>query len=400
RMTGKDSSGLVLAPPAFDFLLGPGRYKVPYGGRGSAKSWSVARVLVSLAAIRPLRILCAREYQVSIADSVHRLLHDQVDALGLTDQYEVTQREIVSRCGSLFIFRGLHVNPRAIKSLEGIDLCWVEEADTFTNESWEVLIPTVRKPGSEFWVTFNPRLEDDPTYQRFVKNPPPDAVVRKLSWRDNPFFPVELGLERDYLQRVDPEAYAHVWEGECQVHGEAQVFRGKWSIEAFEPQPGWSGPYFGADWGFSQDPTAMVKCWVHGNVLHVEHEAYAIGCDIDKTPDLFAKVPASEREVCRADNARPETISYMRAHGYPRMQSCEKWKGSVEDGIAHIRSYERVVIHPRCTHTAQEMRLYSYKVDRLSGNVMADVEDKHNHCVDSIRYALEPLIKRRRSFFG
>lgn len=396
------SRKLILAPPAFDFLLGPGRYKVAYGGRGSAKSWSVARILLGLAATGPLRILCAREYQSSIADSVHRLLVDQIYALGLTDQYNITQHEIVSRCGSLFIFRGLHLNPRSIKSLEGIDICWVEEADTFTNESWDNLIPTIRKPESQIWVTFNPRLEEDPTYQRFIKAPPPDALVREVNWRDNPYFPAELASERDHLARVDPEAHAHIWEGKCQVHGEAQIFRGKWYIEAFEPNPqirsgplAWHGPYFGADWGFAQDPTALVKCWVHQASLYIEAEAYAIGCDIDKTPELFSRIVGSEREVIRADNARPETISYMQKNGYRRVQPCEKWKGSVEDGIAHIRSYDRIVIHPDCTHAAQEMRLYSYKVDRLSGNVMADVEDRHNHIIDALRYACEPLIKRR-----
>ena len=129
------NSGLVLAPPAFDFLLGPGRYKVPHGGRGSAKSWSVARVLLGMGAIQPLRILCAREFQASIADSVHQLLSDQIDELGLTNEYTITQREIVSRCGTLFIFRGLHVNPRSVKSIEGIDICWVEEADTLSKET-------------------------------------------------------------------------------------------------------------------------------------------------------------------------------------------------------------------------------------------------------------------------
>lgn len=394
------SSRLELAPPAFDFLLGPERYKVAYGGRGSGKSWSVARVLLSLAAISPLRVLCAREFQASMADSVHRLLSDQIETLGLSSQYRVTRREISSTCGSLFIFRGLHVNPRGIKSLEGSDICWFEEAETASAESLDALIPTIRKPGSQIWFTFNPRLEKDPTYKRFVLDPPPDSAVRKVSWRDNPYFPAELAAERDYLARVDPEAYAHVWEGECKVHSDAQVFNGKWAIEACYPRAGWSGPFFGADWGFSQDPTALIKCWVHENTLYIEDEAYALGCDIDKTPELFARVTGSEREICRADNARPETISYMRAHGFPRMQACEKWKGCVEDGVAHIRSYERVVIHPRCKHTAEEFRLYSYKVERLTKNVMSEIEDKHNHCIDALRYALEPLIKRRRSFFG
>ena len=165
-------------------------------------------------------------------------------------------------------------------------------------------------------------------------------------------------------------------------------------------RPDWSGPYFGGDWGFAQDPTALVKMWVYENVLYIEYEAYAIGRDIDKTPALFELVPGSDKEIIRADSARPETISYMQQHGYPRMRACEKWKGCVEDGIAHIRSYERIVIHPRCTHAQQEARLYSFKVDRLTGNVMAEAEDRHNHIWDSVRYGLEPVIKRRRSSFG
>jgi phage terminase large subunit len=395
---------LTLAPPAFDYFLGPERYKVAYGGRGSGKSWSVARILVSLAAVGPLRVLCAREYQSSISDSVHRLLADQIVSLGLESEFNVMQHEIESRCGSLFIFRGLHLNPRGVKSLEGVDVCWVEEADTFTDESWENLIPTIRKPGSQIWVTFNPRRENDPTYKRFVKSPPPDAAVRELTWRDNPYFPAELEQERDYLARVDPEAYAHIWEGKCQVHGERQIFFGKWHVESFETNPvlsgedKWHGPYYGADWGFAQDPTTLIKCWVHKKCLYIEAEAYAIGCDIDKTPALFDKVDESDRHTIRADNARPETIEYVKKNGYPRIMPCEKWKGSVEDGIAHLRSYERIVIAPNCRHTIEEMRLYSYKVDRLSGNVLPDVEDKHNHCIDAIRYALEPMIKRRGAF--
>ena len=192
------NSRLELAPPAFDFLLGPERYKVAYGGRGSGKSWSVARVLLSLAAISPLRVLCAREFQASMADSVHRLLSDQIETLGLSSQYRVTRREISSTCGSLFIFRGLHVNPRGIKSLEGSDICWFEEAETASAESLDALIPTIRKPGSQIWFTFNPRRETDPTYKRFVLAPPPDSAVRKVSWRDNPHFPAELAAERDY----------------------------------------------------------------------------------------------------------------------------------------------------------------------------------------------------------
>jgi phage terminase large subunit len=282
--------------------------------------------------------------------------------------------------------------------MEGIDIVWVEEAEKVSKNSWQTLIPTIRKPGSEIWITFNPDEETDPTYQRFVVNPPPDAIVRKVNWRDNPYFPEELRREMEYLKSVDYDAYLHVWEGETRKRSDAQILNGKWTVEWFEPQPGWDGPYYGADWGFANDPTAGVRMWVNatdprGPELMIEHEVYGLRVDIDKTPELFDRMPQAREHTIRADNARPETISYMQNHGYPSVVACAKWPGSVEDGITFLRSFRRIVIHTRCTHTAQEARLYSYKVDRLSGDVLRDIVDKHNHCWDAIRYGLEPLIK-------
>jgi phage terminase large subunit len=367
------------------------------GGRGSAKSWSIARVLILTALSRPVRVLCAREFQKSISESSHRLLSDQIEMLGLGRYFDVKAQSITSHCGAEFIFEGLHANVSKIKSLEGIDIAWVEEAAKVTQNSWDTLIPTIRKSGSEIWANFNPEDETDPTYQRYCKAPPPGAVVDHMTWLDNPWFPEELERERVYLLSVDPDAHAHVWEGKCRTQSEAQIFRGKYVIDAFEPAADWSGPYLGADWGFAQDPTAFVKCWVHGRTLYVEYEAYGIGVDIDATPKLFDQVPNCAGQIIRADSARPETISYMQRHGYPRVTSVAKWSGSVEDGIAHLRQYEKIVIHPRCQHLAEEMRLYSYKVDKLSGNVLADVVDKHNHMIDALRYAVTPLIQKSKT---
>jgi phage terminase large subunit len=376
-------------------LFRPSRYKVAYGGRGGAKSWGFARALLVKAAERPLRILCARELQNSIQDSVHHLLKEQIDALGLGELFDVQQTVIRGRNGAEIIFSGLRSNITKIKSMEGVDIVWVEEAETVSDDSWSVLIPTIRKDGSEIWVSFNPREDTDPTYKRFVMNPPPEARVVEISSWDNPWLPDVLKAERDYLFRVDPEAAAHVWGGKTRRITDAQVLRGRYVIESFEPKPGdWGGPYYGADWGFSVDPTALVRCWVKDRTLYIEYEAYGVGVDLDDTPALFDTVPDARKNLIRADSARPETISHMRRHGYPRMVGVEKGKGSVEDGVEHLRSYERIVIHPRCPHAAEEARLWSYKVDKLSGDVRPELLDKHDHCWDAVRYALEPIIQR------
>jgi phage terminase large subunit len=238
-----------------------------------------------------------------------------------------------------------------------------------------------------------------------VAHPPADAIDIEVGWADNPWISPELIAEKDFLYRVDPEAAEHVWGGKTRQNTNANVLRGRYRIESFEPEPGWDGPYFGADWGFSEDPTTLVKLWINGRTLYVEHEAYGIGVDTDKIPALFDKVPGAREHEIRADNARPETISYVRQdheiggkiiRGYPRLVGATKGPGSLEDGVEHLRSYEAIVIHPRCIHTAEEARLYSFKVDRLSGQVMSDIVDAHNHCLDAARYGLEPVMKSRK----
>ncbi|MEO8313240.1 MAG: PBSX family phage terminase large subunit [Pseudomonadota bacterium] len=372
----------------------PSRYRVAYGGRGGAKSWAFARALLARAVAKPIRVLCFRELQVSVAESVHRLLADQIETLHLDPWFTVQQTAIYGANGSEFVFAGVRNNVNKIRSLEGVDIAFGEEAVGVSENSWQVLIPTIRRPQSEIWAVFNPDLLTDPTYVRFITKPPDTARTLEVSFADNPWFPVELKSEEEYLARVDPDAHAHVWLGQPRAASDAQIFKGKYSIEAFEPQPGWDGPYLGADWGFAQDPTTAVKLWIHERMLYCEFEAFGVGVDIDRTPTLFDSIPDARKYVIRADSARPETISYMQRHEYWRMTSVEKWSGSVEDGIAFMRQFERIVVHPRCTHAADEMRLYSYKVDRLSGAILPEPVDKHNHIIDAIRYALQPLIRR------
>jgi phage terminase large subunit len=369
------------------------RFRVCYGGRGGARSWSFTRALLIRAIEKKTRIVCAREFQNSIEESVHELLSGQIITLGLEDLFDIKKREIRAYNGSDFVFAGLKTNITKMKSFEGADICYIEEAENISTKSWEVLIPTIRRPNSEIWAAFNPNLAKDPSYALFITNPPEDALVIKTTWRDNPWFPEPLKKARERLQRVDIDAYNHVWEGECRKNSAAQILRNKYVVASFTPGKDWNGPYFGADWGFSQDPTTLIKCWIHENKLYIEYEAYEIGCDIDKTPKLFDVVPGARLYTVRADNARPETISYMQRNGYPLMESVDKWPGSVEDGVAHIRSYDEVVIHTRCEHAQEEAMYYSFKIDKLSGDVLPDIEDKHNHIMDAIRYALSPMIK-------
>ncbi len=212
-------------PEKLGFLFRPARYKVAYGGRGGAKSWGFARALLLEGAERPLRILCAREVQKSIKDSVHKLLGDQIRELGLGAEYEVLQNEIRGTNGTEIVFSGLSSQTReSIKSFEGIDRCWVEEAQVVSKRSWEILIPTIRKPGSEIWVSFNPDLDTDDTYQRFVVRQPTDSTVVKINWSDNPWFPDVLKQELQDLKASDPDAYEHVWEGHCRAAVDGAIY--------------------------------------------------------------------------------------------------------------------------------------------------------------------------------
>lgn len=205
-------------PRKLSFLFDPHRYKVARGGRGAARSWSFARALLIMGAARKLRILCTREVQKSIKDSVHKLLCDQIQLLGLGAAYDPLENVIRGTNGTEIMFAGLaDMTIESIKSYEGIDICWVEEARSVTKRSWSILIPTIRKDGSEIWVSFNPELDTDETYVRFVENPPPDAVVVDMNYRDNEWFPEVLEKERLYCQKNDPDEYDNVWEGKCKV---------------------------------------------------------------------------------------------------------------------------------------------------------------------------------------
>jgi len=383
-------------PEVFHILFQPFRYKVFYGGRGSGKSQNFARVLIVKSLEKKIRILCTREIMKSLRDSVHRLIVDEISKLGLSEYFDVTQNEI--RCiptDSIFIFAGLASNSvDSLKSMSGIDICWIEEGQSVSARSFEILIPSIRNENSEIWISMNPELDTDPAYVKFIKDAHllPDAYVKKVGYADNPYFPEVLRQEMEAMKATDLDAYSWIWLGNCKNHSDASVFAKKVVSYEFEPDIHLWSPFYGADWGFSTDPTAFVKSWVYERTLYVEYESVNVGLEIDMSPAMFDTIPGSRIHICRADCARPETISYMKRNGFPRMIAAKKWKGSVEDGIDFMRSFDQIVVHPRCVHTLEEMKLYSYKVDKLSGDILPELIDKYNHTIDALRYSLEPLI--------
>ena len=385
--------------PALSPPLGSFRYRALYGGRGSGKSQSVAIMAAVWGYAERLRILCTREFQVSIPESFHAELRNAIERYPwLSAHYTIGRDFIRGENGTEFLFRGLRHNSQAIKSLANIDLTIVEEAETVPEESWLNLEATIfRRPKSELIAIWNPALDGSPVDQRFIKNPPKDAYVVEVGWEDNPFFPDGLDtLRRREQERLDPQTYAHIWEGAYLQNSDAQVLHGKYRVAEFEPGRKWDGPYHGLDFGFANDPTTANRCWIHDHTLYIEHEANKVGLELDDTADFVeACIPGIKDHIVRADSARPESISYLRRHGMPRITGVKKWQGSVADGIQHLRSYREIVIHPRCRETIKEARLYSYKVDRHTGDVLPDVVDAHNHHIDDIRYALQPMIQSK-----
>jgi len=371
-------------------LLAPSRYKGAWGGRGSGKSHFFSEAMIDAHNHDPRpNSVCVRENQKSLAQSVKRLLETKIEALGAGDYFEVQEAVIKSRRGDgRIIFQGMKTHTAdSIKSLEGYDRAWVEEAQSLSQTSLDMLRPTIRKPGSELWFTWNPREKSDPVDHLLRGDTPPkDAVVLGVNYDQNPWFPDVLRDEMEYDQRRDPDKYKHVWLGGYLANSEARVFR-NWRVEEFEA-PRDAIHRLGADWGFSVDPTVLVRCHIIGRTLYVDFEAYQVGCEIVNIPELFMTVPEAEKWPMTADSARPETISHMRKHGFPRIFPAVKGARSLEEGVEWLKSYD-IVVHPRCVHTIDELTLYSYKRDPLTDRILPILEDKKNHVIDALRYACE-----------
>lgn len=372
------------------------QYRVAKGGRGSGKSVGAATVALLWGYAEPLRILCVRQYQNSIAESFHAELVDALELYPwLAEHYNVTKESITGKNGTKFIFKGLDRNPQSIKSLAKIDLTIVEEGEDIPEASWVNLEATVlRQPLAELWCIYNPKKENSPVDTRFVKYINKNAIVANVNWSDNPFFPDGLNtLRKRDLEVFDYATYAHIWEGAYLKNSKSQIFHDKFSVKGFEPADDWDGPYQGLDWGYSQDPTALIRAYIKDECLYISHEAGGIGVELDDVPSLM---PCDDwgKFVTRADSAQPAMISHVRRKGMNRIEGAKKGKGSVEDGIQFIRSFRHIYVHPRCKETLNEFNTYSWKVDRLSGDILDVPVDANNHYMDALRYALEPIMKR------
>ncbi|EMD1716129.1 PBSX family phage terminase large subunit [Providencia stuartii] len=380
------------------------RYRGAYGGRGSAKT----RTFALMTAIRGYMaakngqsgvILCAREYMNSLEESSMEEVKQAIRSVPwLNDFYELGEKYIRTKCRSVsYVFAGLRHNLDSIKSKARILIAWVDEAESVSETAWTKLTPTVREAGSEIWVTWNPERNGSATDKRFRKEPPDNAVVVEMNYDDNPWFPSVLEEERlNDQSRLDTATYEWIWEGAYLENSDKQVLANKYVVKSF-PDDLWKKAdrlLFGADFGFAKDPNTLIRMFILDDCLYIEREAYGVGVELDHMPAFYDEISEARKWPIKADSARPETISYLKRQGF-NISAAKKWQGSVEDGITHLRGFKQIIIHPRCKETAKEARLYSYKTDRITGEVLPVIEDAYNHCWDAVRYGLDGYITQK-----
>ena len=385
-------------PEKLGFLFSPQRYKVAYGGRGSGKSWGYARALLIKGAERPLRVLCGREIQKSIKQSVHTLLADQIQALGLGAFYAVTESEIKGKNGSGFSFTGLATHTvESIKSFEGVDICWIEEAQTVSKRSWDILIPTIRKPDSEIWVSFNPDLDTDDTYIRFVENPPDTAIVVKVNYHDNPWFPEVLDKERLYCKINRPEDYANIWEGECKAAVEGAIYAQE-IVKAQEQNRVRNVPYdpllkvhvvFDLGWN---DKMSIILC--QRNMSEVRILDYIE--DDHKTLDMYSSMLRDRRynwgEVWLPHDGEAKDFKYGKSA--QEIMQALGWnvkivpRTDVEQGIKVSRmSFNRVYFDKEKTvRLLSCLKRYRRVINITTNEPGQPLHDEYSHGADCFRY--------------
>jgi phage terminase large subunit len=372
----------------FEPLLQPARYKGAFGGRGSAKSNFFAELWLEENVTAKYDFVCLRETLKSLEFSVKKLFESKIEHFNAGAYFEVQDRRILTKHGGVTIFEGMQNHTaESIKSLDGFDRAFFEEAQNASDKSLTLLRPTIRKPGSELWFAWNPDLATDPI-DKLLRGTelPKGAIVVEANYMDNPWLPEELREEMEFDKRRDPDKYAHVWLGKYRRNSEARVFK-NWTVEEFDVDPT-ATIRQGADWGFSVDPTVLVQAYIVGRKLYIPYEAYRVGCEIVDTPALFMSLPDAEKWPMVADSARPETISHLQKNGFPKITSAIKGAKSVEEGVEFLKSFD-IVVHPRCKHLIDELTLYSFEVDKLTSEVLPKLADKDNHVIDALRYALE-----------
>jgi len=380
------------------------------GGRGSTKSsFAAAEVILGIVQDPLAHAIVFRKVSDTIRNSTYPTLLWAIDKMQLSMFFRATIKPAVITyipTGQQIILKGLDdpIKLKSIKTQFGyFKYLWFEEGAEYDGmEEIRNVEQSVLRGGEEFIeiVTYNPPKEECHWINTHVREVELVKDKRKYvhysSYHDVPrkWLGKKFFDDAEELKRNNYNLFLNEYMGETVGNSDVLVFSGRW--ESMEFDTGNLGdPLFGADWGFSQDPTALVKCYVHDGILYISHEAVALGCEIVETPALFDTIPDVRKHKIEADSARPETISHMRRQGF-NIVGVEKWKGSVEDGITHMLGYRKIIIHSRCKHTINEFKKYQYKIHKLTKSILTDILDENNHCIDAIRYALSKLIKRKK----
>ena len=401
----------ILIPERLEKLLFPKSRKVIYGGRGSAKTRTIASILTELIRRENKRCVCLREVLKTLAQSCYKEIEDEVDRRNLRNtEMKVIQNNFKSYLGrGECWFTGMRNNLTGMKGLASVNIAWLEEVQDMSLLSWDTIDNTVRAPGSEVWCSFNPNQETDPAWTELVEPyfdkmvdgiyEDDEILVIECNHMHNPWFnDTTLPAKMEKMKARDYDRYLWIYEGKFNKKSAVEVMNGKWEKKEFTPHPSWSGPYYGADFGFSQDPSTLIKIWIddENEDLYIEHECWGIGVELDDMPEFYDEIEGSRDETIYGDCSRPETISHIKNKGFD-IRAAEKWSGSVEDGVTYLRSFNRIYIHTRCVETLKEAKLYKYKVDPLTEEILTVIIDKHNHCWDAIRYGLFKQIKQLRN---
>ena len=392
------------------------------GGRASGKTYIVALYLLLQAISKPKqKILCTRQFQESLKKSVGACLLIMIHSLGLRKHFKITNAEFVYiPNGSEFLFKGFDRNKDTIKGYQDLTHVWIEEADSLTQESWDLLRPTVfrttqsmfalfseesynAKPTeskAQIIITMNPKYETDCLYKSFIldKKTPPKSYIKTLNWYQNPFFNLSMHKERLHCLKNAPAVYNHIWEGELLQNSDAQVFKGKWFIQDFEEDEN-AEKYFGIDFGFVH-PMAVIRCYIKDNCIYVTHEYKGVGIENHEIYDLCVQnIPGILNGKVYGDCARPDTITTLKRQGL-YIKPCEKTSGDsklsyTEDSISTMRSY-KIIVKPSCINMISNLQLFSFKIEPRSGKITNVLIKENDDFIDALKYAVWPVIKQRK----